>query len=60
MLICEIARHIINFQFGYTLNCTLPKGSGSVAINLVWDYKPTEAQTLEFNPEKSIEVQVVQ
>jgi hypothetical protein len=58
MLICDIVSYIINFQSGYTLSCTLPKGSGSVTINLVhWD--ELETQKLEFNPEKSIEVPVV-
>jgi hypothetical protein len=58
MLICEIARYI-ELDFGHTLSCTLPKGSGSVTINLIRKNKPTEAQRLEFNPEKSIEVPIV-
>jgi hypothetical protein len=57
MLICDIVRYITLCKT--TLSCTLPKGSGSVTINIIRWSRTVEAQTLEFNPEKSIEVQVV-
>jgi hypothetical protein len=59
MLICEITRYIHLFSDS-TLSCTLPKGSGSATINLIRGAGTTQVQTLEFNPEESIEVQVVQ
>jgi hypothetical protein len=57
LLIYKIVRYIRLSES--TLSCIPPTGFRSVTINLVRERKPTEVQTLELNPEKAIEVQVV-
>ena len=62
MLIYEIARHIMHLNTEYmrnteyTLNCTFPKGIGSINVTVIQNDDPVEILKFELDPEKSIRV----